>query len=68
MLILNDNGTQLVGAERELREMIKGWKKEKLKEFAAEKGIKLTNGSLLHLQRLTKMVVLEQWLKGASEL
>ena len=38
-LILSDNGTQLVGAERELREMIKGWQKEKLKEFAAEKGI-----------------------------
>lgn len=39
-LILIDNGTQLVGAERELREMIEGWQKEKLKEFAAEKGIK----------------------------
>ena len=39
-LILSDNGTQLVGAERELREMIEGWQKEKLKEFAAEKGIK----------------------------
>jgi hypothetical protein len=39
-LILSDNGTQLVGAERELREMIEGWEKEKLKEFAAEKGIK----------------------------
>ena len=39
-LILSDNGTQLVSAERELREMIEGWQKEKLKEFAAEKGIK----------------------------
>ena len=39
-LILSDNGTQLVGAERELREMIEGWKKEELSEFAAEKGIK----------------------------
>ena len=39
-LILSDNGTQLVGAERELREMIEGRQKEKLKEFAAEKGIK----------------------------
>ena len=36
-LILSDNCTQLVGAERE---MIEGWQKEKLKEFAAEKGIK----------------------------
>ena len=39
-LILSDNGTQLVGAERELREMIDSWDKEQLKEFAAEKGIK----------------------------
>ena len=39
-LIVSDNGTQLVGAERELREMIEGWQKEKLKEFAAEKRTK----------------------------
>ena len=39
-LILSNNGKQLVGAERELKEMIEGWQKEKLKEFAAEKGIK----------------------------
>ena len=30
-LILSDNSTQLVGAERELREMIEGWQKENLK-------------------------------------
>ena len=39
-LILSDNGTRLVGTERELREMIEGWKQEELREFAAEKGIK----------------------------
>ena len=39
-MILSDNDTQLVGVERELREMSEGWQKEKLKEFAADKGIK----------------------------
>ena len=38
-LMISDNGTQLVGAERELRETIKGWNKKELKEFSAEKGI-----------------------------
>ena len=39
-LMLSDNGSQLVGAERELREMIKGWDIKQLKEFNAEKGMK----------------------------
>ena len=39
-LMLSDNGSQLVGAERELREMIKGWNIKQLKEFNAEKGMK----------------------------
>ena len=39
-MMLSDNGSQLVGAERELREMIRGWDVEQLKEFNAEKGIK----------------------------
>ncbi|XP_074612412.1 uncharacterized protein LOC141866777 [Acropora palmata] len=39
-MMLNDNGSQLVGAERELREMIRGWDVEQLKEFNAEKGMK----------------------------
>ena len=38
-LMISDNGTQLVGAERELREMIKGWDEKELKEFSAEKGM-----------------------------
>lgn len=37
--MLSDNGTQLVGAERELREMVEGWDVEQLKEFCAEKGL-----------------------------
>ena len=35
----SDNGSQLVGAERELREMVGGWKAEQLREFCAEKGM-----------------------------
>ena len=39
-LMMSDNGSQLVGAERELREMIQGWNRKELKEFSAEKGMK----------------------------
>ena len=35
----SDNGSQLVGAERELREMVGGWNAEQLREFCAEKGM-----------------------------
>ena len=38
--ILSDNGTQMVGAENELRLMIKGWNAKQLKEFCAERIIK----------------------------
>jgi phosphoserine phosphatase len=35
--MMSDNGTQFVGAERELRaEMIAGWDKKQLQEFCAE--------------------------------
>jgi transposase InsO family protein len=37
--MLSDNGTQLVGAERELAKMIQGWDVKKLKEYAADKGM-----------------------------
>ncbi|XP_041453627.1 uncharacterized protein LOC121406824 [Lytechinus variegatus] len=37
--ILSDNGTQFVGAQRELREMISGWSEDELKDFCADKGI-----------------------------
>ena len=39
-LMISDNGTQMVGAERELRDMVMGWDKDKLKEFGADKGMK----------------------------
>ncbi|XP_030849642.1 uncharacterized protein LOC115927653 [Strongylocentrotus purpuratus] len=37
--ILSDNGTQFVGAQRELREMISGWSEDELKDFCAEKRV-----------------------------
>lgn len=37
--MMSDNGSQLVGAERELQEMIKGWNAEQLHEFCADKGM-----------------------------
>lgn len=36
-LMMSDNRSQLVGAERELREMIQGWNHKELQEFSAEK-------------------------------
>lgn len=35
-MIISDNGSQFVGAERQLRQMVKGWREEELKEFCAE--------------------------------
>ena len=40
MLVLSDNGTQFVGADRELKEMIRGWDVKMLREFCAEKEMK----------------------------
>ena len=37
--MLSDNGTQLVGAARELREMLQGWDVKGLREFCAENGM-----------------------------
>ena len=39
-VLLSDNGTQMVGAEKELRLMIKGWNVKQLKEFCADRSIK----------------------------
>ena len=36
--IISDNGSQFIGAERELKEMIKGWSIDELKNFCADKG------------------------------
>ena len=38
-LMISDNGTQFVGAERQLREVIESWDKSKLREYSAEKGM-----------------------------
>ena len=37
--MISDNGSQFIGAERLLKELIKGWDIEKLREFSAEKGL-----------------------------
>lgn len=39
-LMISNDGSQLVGAERELREMIEGLDRETLQEFSAERGMK----------------------------
>ena len=36
-VMICDNGTRFVGAEKELKEMVKGWKLEELREFCAGK-------------------------------
>ena len=48
--LLSDNGTQFVGAARELREMIQGWNDCELKDFCAERGTewKFTTPSAPH--------------------
>ncbi|XP_033111023.1 uncharacterized protein LOC117112078 [Anneissia japonica] len=38
-MIPSDNGTQFIGAERQLREMIRGWTKRELTEFCAEQEV-----------------------------
>ena len=38
-LMMSDNRSQMVGAERKLREMIEGWDADELKKFCADKGI-----------------------------
>ncbi|XP_073240185.1 uncharacterized protein [Porites lutea] len=39
-LMMSDNGSQLVGTEHKLREMIQGWNHKELKEFSAKKGMR----------------------------
>ena len=38
--MISDNGSQMVGAERELHDMIKGWDGNQLKEYCADRGMK----------------------------
>ena len=37
--LFSDNGTQLVAAEKELREMVKGWNVKELQDFSAERSV-----------------------------
>ena len=37
--MISDNGSQMVGAERELRAMIEGWEIKQLKEYCADRGM-----------------------------
>ena len=48
--MLSDNGTQFVGAQRELREMVRGLSAEELRDFCAERGTtwKFTTPSAPH--------------------
>ena len=39
-LMISDNGSQMVGAERELQAMVEGLDTDRLKEFCADKGMK----------------------------
>jgi transposase InsO family protein len=39
-VLLSDNGTQMVGANNELKLMIEGWNKDQLEEFCAARGMK----------------------------
>ena len=39
-LMMSDNGSQMVGAERELQAMVEGLDTDRLKEFCADKGMK----------------------------
>jgi transposase InsO family protein len=39
-VLLSDNGTQMVGANNELKLMIEGWNKDQLEEFCSARGMK----------------------------
>ena len=39
-VLISDNGSQMVGAEHELRLMVEGWDNTKLKEYCADRGMK----------------------------
>ena len=57
--LVSDNGTQLVAAEKELREMIMGWNEKELKEFCAEKSVEwkfITPAALHHIGCAEAMV------------
>ena len=58
-VMMSDNGSQMIGAARELREMVKGFEKDHLREFCAEKGIewKFTTPASPHQNGCTEALV-----------
>ena len=44
--IVSDRGTNFIGADRELRELLDGLDRDKIKDQTVSKGV---NGSLIHL-------------------
>ena len=59
--MLSDNGSQLVGAEKELQLMIKGWNIQQLKDFCADGGMKWRFTTLQLLLLHIRMVVQKRW-------
>ena len=68
-VMMSDNGSQMVGAARELREMVEGLNNYRLREFCAEKGIewKFTTPASPHQNGCTEALVktCKNALKGA---
>lgn len=58
-LMLSDNGSQMIGAARELREMVQGLNKEQLSDLCAERGIewKFTTPASPHQNGCTEALV-----------
>lgn len=57
-MLLSGIGSQMVGAKRELRSVIDGWDKDKLREYCAERGMKWQFTTPL---APTKMVAQSPW-------
>ena len=57
-MMMSNNGTQMVGAQRELLRMIEGQDIEKLREYWL---IKTWNGDSQPRQPHTRMVALKYW-------
>ena len=68
-VMMSDNGSQMIGAARELREMVRGLDNYQLPEFCAEKGIewKFTTPASPHQNGCTEALVktCKRALKGA---
>ena len=58
-LLLSNNGIQLVGVQRELKEMVQGWDAKNLREFCAEKRMKwpFITPAVLHQNGCAKCLI-----------